>query len=397
MGMASPLILVVNPGSASRKYGLFQGGSERASLHIEHTADGLSGHISVHGTLTDIQPKTNDLAKVIKEVISIFHAHDALGKDESIDAIGLRLVAPSSFFLGDYQVNDEILSKLHELRHAAPLHIGATLDEYDDLAKEFPKIPVVMVSDSAFHKTKPDYAWNYGIRLQDADTYDIKRFGYHGLSVEASVNSLHATGKLTPKLIVCHLGSGSSVTAVFKGRSIDNSMGFSPLEGLVMSTRSGSIDYEAALALKKRMNLDDEAMEEYLYKKSGLLGLGNSADIRELIDNEAAGDHSANLALNTFIHHIHKEIGAMATVMNGLDALIFTGTVGERSAVIRRRIVAHLQYLDMHLDGDVNDMTLAPDTITNIAQVPQSRPVLVVPTNEAREIARHVEAVLKRS
>ena len=395
--MASPLILVANPGSASRKYGVFQNGSERASVHVEHDGHGLVGHIIVRGKKEDFTPTSNQLEDVSGELLNTLKSHHVLDADEKIDAIGLRLVAPSSFFLGDYVIDEAILKRVQELEHVAPLHIKATLGEYEHLSGDFDQTPIVLVSDSAFHKTKPDYAWNYGIKLDDADKYDVKRFGYHGLSVEACVRSLSKLGKLTPRMVVCHLGSGSSVTAVFNGKSIDTSMGYSPLEGLVMSTRSGTIDYEAVLALKRSLKLNDDEMEEYLYTKSGLLGLGKSDDIRTLIENEANGDHQANLALATFAHTIRKQIGGMITAMNGIDALIFTGTVGERSSTLRKRIVSHLQYVDIHLDGDVNEMTLQPDTITNIAQIPQSKPILVVPTNEAQEIAEHVSAVLNRS
>ena len=253
---------------------------------------------------------------------------------------------------------------------------------------------MALISDSAFHARKPSYAWNYGINLQDADRFEIKRFGYHGLSVSSAVNELWNRGKLPPKVVVCHLGSGSSVSAVFHGRSIDNTMGYSALEGVIMATRTGSIDYTAAMALKTKLGLDDDQLEHYLDEKGGLLGLSGTSDIREILDREANGDHIAHLALMTLIHSIHKAIGAMVVAMNGADLLVFTGTVGERSANLRRRIVAHLECLDFILDGNRNKSCLNPTEFTSISQAAVSKPIIVIPTDEGVEIARHTVKLL---
>ncbi len=393
--MASPLILVANPGSASRKYGIFQGGSEKASLHIEYADTTLQAHLRVGGVTHDCNLHIDKLEDSASEIARLFHEYNVLSGNETISAVGLRVVAPSSFFLKDHIVTDEIVQTLSDLGHTAPLHIGATLAEYDSLSAEFPSARFVFVSDSAFHATKPDYAWNYGIQLSDSDKYDIKRFGYHGLSVESVVSQLRQAGKLASRMIVCHLGSGASVTAVYNGKSIDTSMGYSPLEGVIMSTRSGSIDYEAAIALKKHAELTDGELETYLYKHSGLLGLGGTADIRELLRRHEGGDHQATLALNTFLHSVHKQIGAMTTTMNGVDVLVFTGTAGERSAIIRKKIAAHLQHLDIHLDDEKNNMNEQPESLISIAQTARSKPIFVVTTNEARQIANRTATVVQ--
>ena len=290
-------------------------------------------------------------------------------------------------------MTDEVVAKIEEVRHLAPLHIAATLGELESLRAAFRDTPIIGVSDSAFHVTKPPYAWNYGIDIHDADRLDIKRFGYHGISVSASINALWNAGKLPPKVIVCHLGSGSSITGVFHGRSVDTTMGYTPLEGVVMATRSGSIDVGAARVLKESLNMDDAQLESYLNTKSGLLGIGSSNDIRELIARETDGDHMAHLALTTLIHSIHKAIGSMVVALNGCDLIVFTGTVGERSAILRKRIVAHLECLDFVLDGEANDACTAPEAMTFISQKAASRPVVVIPTDEAKEIAKHALAI----
>ena len=389
------LILVANPGSASRKYALFDSAlSLLVSVHFEfvdnkpictiHLPDGTSHEVPL--TFTDV----SDAAAHVE---SILRTEKLLADTDVIERIGLRVVAPSAYFLTNHVLTEEVIAKLESLRIHAPLHIGATLDEFHILRDAHPDAMIVGVSDSAFHATKPNYAWNYGIDIHDADQLDIKRFGYHGISVAASIDSLWSSGKLPSKVVVCHLGSGSSVTGVFHGRSVDTSMGYSPLEGVVMASRSGSIDITAAHALKRGLNLDDEALEEYLNHKGGLIGLGNSDDIRELISREADGDHIAHLALTTLIHTIHKAIGAMIVALNGCDMIVFTGTVGERSAILRKRIAAHLEFMDFILDGEANEACTNPTTMTFISQKAQSRPIVVIPTDEAREIASHTQRI----
>jgi acetate kinase len=384
------LILVANPGSSSRKYAVYTADlSERAHLHIEREDGKLIGNIYAHGQHHSVAIDFDDLAESAVHLMEILQANDVIRDGEVLERIGLRVVAPSSFFMQDHVMNDEVIEHVESLRHLAPLHIDATLRELQSLRQTFTDATIVGVSDSAFHATKPPYAWNYGIDIHDADRLDIKRFGYHGISVSASINALWDTGKLPPKVVVCHLGSGSSVTGVFHGRSVDTTMGYTPLEGLIMATRSGSIDTSAARVLKESLNLDDTGLETYLNTKSGLLGIGGSNDIRELIARETDGDHMAHLALTTLIHSIHKAIGSMVVALNGCDLIVFTGTVGERSAILRKRIVAHLECLDFALDGEVNDACTTPDKMTFISQKAASKPIVVIPTDEAREIAQH--------
>ncbi len=391
------LILIANPGSASRKYALYdQTLKERARLHFEmineHT---IACTLLRNGTTKDIPITIEHLADSASQVVPILSREGILTAEQAIDRIGLRIVAPRTFFMQHRIIDRAVTEELERAHELAPLHIEATIGELKYLKEYFPDAMIVGASDSAFHATKPDYAWNYGINLHDADTHDIKRFGYHGLSVEASIDSLRRIGKLTPKIVVCHLGSGASVSAVLNGRSVDTTMGFTPLEGLIMSTRVGSIDPGAVYALSRALNFSHEQVEQYLHTQSGLLGLGGSSDIRELIAREANGNHIAHLALATLVHSIHKAIGQMIATLNGIDLLVFTGTVGERSYQLRPRITAHLGFVDMFVDTSVNDACTAPTTPTLISSLTGSKPIFVIPTDESQEIAKIVARLTK--
>lgn len=388
MGMASPLILIANPGSASRKYALFEGKHERADLYFEWEHDNVVCTLHRDGQHHVVHTELHDISEAAGHIVDILRDKGVLRADEQIKKIGLRVVAPSSYFLEDRLVDDEMVARLETIKPRAPIHVAATLAELTMLRSQFEGTPIVGVSDSAFHATKPDYAWNYGISLEDADRFEIKRFGYHGLSAAAVVRELEENGKLPPKLIVCHLGSGVSVTAIYDGKSIDTTMGYSPLEGVVMSTRSGSIDHTAVRALKDACRFDDDAAEDYLNNHSGLLGLGGSSDIRELLKREESGDNKARLALATYTYSVRKAFGQMAAALDGVDALVFTGTVGERSAPIRKRIIERLRHLDLILDDEANHDCQTPEKLTAISRLAHSKPVFVIPAYEAAEIAR---------
>jgi acetate kinase len=388
------LTLVANPGSASRKYALYDDGPDlRGTMHFEIEDDRLICTLMRIGeSKRRLELDFDKLSDAAAHVEQLFTREGLLKDEEHITQIGLRIVAPSSYFMSDHIITDEVVDTLEQLYELAPLHIAASLGELKSLRQSLPGVKIVGVSDSAFHATKPPYAWNYGIDIHDSDRLDIKRFGYHGISVASAIDTLWNKGKLPPKVVVCHLGSGSSVTGVFHGRSVDTTMGYTPLEGMLMATRSGSIDAGALRALKKGLEMNDDQLEDYLHTKSGLLGIAGSGDIRSLISREADGDHMAHLALTTFVHTIHKAIGSMIVALNGCDLLVFTGTVGERSAILRKRIVAHLEFMDFIVDGDLNEACTEPTSLTSIGQAARSRPIVVIPANESLEIARRVTA-----
>lgn len=387
--MSSPLILIANPGSASRKYALFGGNTERARLHFEWI------DTTIHCTLTtsskqEVSVEIDSLDDALAAVMPILRSYKILRDDEHIQFIGLRVVAPGSYFLEDHKVDNTFIKHLERAKEHAPLHVTATLTELTFLRDFFKDCSTFAISDSTFHSTKPDRAWNYGLSLELADAHDIKRFGYHGLSALSVLGQIPST----KKLIICHLGSGASVMAVQDGKSMDTTMGFSPLEGVIMSTRSGSVDLGAINILKNILHYDDVAIEKYLNEESGLLGLGGSSDIRELLEQESRPDQKAHLALETYVYSIQKAIGTMAAALNGADALVFTGTVGERSAPIRKRITEQLEYLGFSLHEAVNVKEIAPSAVTSI-QDSSSKPVYVVPVHEEKIIAERVKQISK--
>lgn len=385
------LILVANPGSASRKYALYRDSDLQASLHFEFIDDQIVCTFASPDQHETVVTDLHELTHAADRIVPILRDQGSLQPDEQIAKIGLRVVAPSAYFLQDRQLHEATIAKLEELKARAPLHIEATLHEFHALRRHFKTTSIIGISDSAFHVTKPNYAWNYGLPLHDADRFDIKRFGYHGLSVSAAVRTVKAADKLTPKLIVCHLGSGNSINAVHSGKSFDTTMGYSPLEGPIMATRTGSIDPTALQALQTALNIPAKELDTYVNQQSGLLGLsGRSSDIRQLLQYEGEGDHRAELALQTYVYSVQKAIGQMSAALGGIDMLIFTGTVGERSNVIRQRVVDRLHYLDLFIDNNANNNCLAPDILTCISRLAQSKPIYVVPTDEASEIARRI-------
>lgn len=387
-----PLALISNPGSASRKYAIYSGQNCLARLHFEKI-----GEKTIDCTFSDkkgeqvFEVKLPNLNSVLGSVVPLLVKHGIIKAKTDITKIGIRIVAPSSYFLEDRVIDNDAIEHLKTLAERAPLHLNTTLNEIKLLKLAFPKIKIIAVSDSAFHAGKPDFAWNYGLKLHDADRFDIKRFGYHGLSVESIVERLKNSRRLPRKLLVCHLGGGISITAVKDGRSQDNTMGYTPLDGPIMATRSGSIDPTAVIALKGQLGLKDKQVEEYLNQSSGLMGLsGVTGDVRELLRLEHDNHHVA-LALQTYIYNIQKAVGQMAAVLDGCDAIVFTGTIGVRSPAVRTRICSSLEYLGFKIDQSRNHKyTKESDKLVFIQDSRQSKPIYVLTTDESGQIAKHI-------
>lgn len=388
---AESLILVVNPGSASRKYALFSSGHKLANINFEFVDGRVAGSIKYGDQKHPVVSDDTDLTTVSRYILPLLHEYKVISDNDKIEAVAIRVVAPSDDFTKDQMVTDEVISALEVLQQKAPLHITTALSEIKHLKTYFTDTPIVAISDSAFHITKPQWASNYAIDTELANKFGIKRYGYHGISVGSVVRVLHETDSLKPKTIVCHLGSGSSITAVVDGKSVDTTMGYSPLEGLMMASRSGNIDVSAALGIKRELKLTDEELEKYLNKQSGLIGVsGSSDDIRQLLTSEDQGDERARLALKMLIYRIQQAIGQMAASMGGVDCLVFTATIGERSSVIRERVLENMDYLGFKFDKALNDKAFEPAHIANIA-ISGGKPILVVSTNESVEIARRAD------
>ncbi len=381
------LILVSNPGTSSRKYALYKKGVQRVKIHFEYERLQIKCHIiSVKINETRICD-INSIEDSIKLVEPILRELNLVSEKDIIVRVGLRIVAPSEYFLQNRLIDDEALKQLKILKSRAPLHITASINELNAIRSHFGSLDVIGVSDSSFHVTKPDFAWNYGVDIELANSIGIKRYGYHGLSASSVTRKM--SYDLPNRMVICHLGSGASVTAVKQGISVDNTMGYSPLEGLVMSTRSGSLDFGAAMAIKQHLQMDDAGIENYLNKECGLLGLSKqSDDIRYLIERHEADDPLARLALKTYAYSVKKAIGQMVATLNGIDTLVFTGTAGTRSAFMRRLIVSDLDSFGLNIDNRRNNKCYDPLVPTVISTRTRVNQVIVVPTDEEAEIAR---------
>jgi acetate kinase len=393
---AKTLVLVVNPGSASRKYALFADGKKRASIHFEFENNRIIGNIEYAYKHQSIAFDDSNFDHISRHILPLFREYNVIDENDNLTAIGIRVVAPSSRFLQDELITEDVVSALEFVQKKAPLHVTAVLSEIKQLKNYFPDLPIIAISDSAFHSTKPDWAWHYSIDTDLAYRLDLKRFGYHGISVGSVVQRLKDDDTLQSKTIVCHLGSGCSINAVVDGKSVDTTMGYTPLEGLTMSTRSGNIDISVAQIIKQELDLDDDGLEKYLNNQSGLLGIsGSSDDIRQLLESEEQGDERAKLALKIFVYRIQQAIGQMAASMGGVDCIVFSATIGERSSIMRGRVMDNIGYLGFSYSAKLNDQAIEPAEITDISLQP-SKPILVVQTNEAAEIVRRVEQYLER-
>jgi acetate kinase len=381
------MVLTANIGSASKKYSVFRDAKEILRAHFERDGKTFIVTWTRDGANEQKEVSTEQYEKSATLVIEQVNAHGTLS------AIGVRVVAPGAYFQEHRRINEDFLVKLTKAQEFAPLHVTATLAEINTLRTLFPATPLFAASDSAFHKTLPAVASTYALPRELTEKFELRRFGYHGLSLSSIVEKLRAAdGSLPEKVIVCHLGSGSSITALKNGQSIDTSMGFSPLEGLVMATRSGSIDPSVVLLLAEQTNLSPQELEKELNAESGLLAVGGSSDIRELLKMEKKGDANAKLALDLFCYRVRQYIGSFAATLGGLDAVVFTGTIGERSAIIRERILTGLEFLKLKLATRTNAKLLG-GTDGAISKPGAKAAIYVFTTDEAATIQSIVQQI----
>jgi len=328
---------------------------------------------------------------------SIFNA---LAND-TIDAIGHRVVHGGDAFRAPTAITDDVITAIEKWVPAAPMHNPYALMAIRDAQKRFPSLPNVAVFDTAFHARMPRRAATYAIDYDVAQKHDIRRFGFHGISHEyaAGVAAEFLQRPLDSlRLVTLHLGNGASACAVEYGRSAETSMGNTPLEGLVMGTRSGDVDAGVLLGLLQSGEYDLESLNTLLNRKSGLLGLsGISNDLRDIERAAADGNDRAQMAINVFAHRARKYVGSYAAAMGGIDAIVFTGGIGENSVSMRERILQRLEFLGVQLDLDRNRRSqIANDADYAVISEPHSRvDVIVVKTNEERMIARETQRVVK--
>lgn len=394
-------VLVINCGSSSLKFQLINSETEGV------LAKGLCERIGIDGSLT-YQPAGKD--KVTTEKPMPTHTEaiqfviDALTDAETgvvksleeINAVGHRVVHGGEKFANSVVITDEVISAIEECNDLAPLHNPANLIGINACAKLMPGTPMVAVFDTAFHQTMPEAAYMYGLPYEYYEKYKVRRYGFHGTShsfVSKRVAELLEKPYEELKTVVCHLGNGASVCAVKNGKSVDTSMGLTPLEGLVMGTRSGDIDPAILEFIAKKENLDIAGLMNVLNKKSGVFGLSDnlSSDFRDLTAGAADGNKPAQIALDVFCYRVAKYVGSYAAAMNGVDAIAFTAGIGENVCIVRSKVCEYLGYLGITVDEDAN----AKRGEEIMISTPDSKvKVLVVPTNEELAIARETVALI---
>lgn len=391
------LILITNPGSSSRKYALYKGTDLVCSLHFEFEGKGIICTLKkADGSKKVLKQTFKELTSTVANINRILTEEGYLGGMSKIDAILARVACPGEYFTKDHIVDEEYLKALEKGKKRAPLHVPVVAGEIEHFVRSFKDTPILAISDTSFHTDRPDLMKYYGFDTEIADKADIKKFGYHGLSIGSIVNYMKEQDILPEKLIVCHLGSGSSLTAVFEGKSLDTTMGYSPIGGLLMATRCGDMDPAAALALKRYLGYEsDESIEKYLNKECGLLGVsGQSDDMREILRLRDEGDKRGTFAHAMYVYRVQSCIGQMAASLGGVDAIVFTATIGERSDEIRRTVTQKLNYLGFSLDDDKN-LGDFEERHVNIA-ADGSKPIWVIRTDEFEEMLRRAALLLEK-
>ena len=322
------LNIVINNGSTSKNYALYKGEENICSAYYEKTPEGfaLTEIAGIKESSTEIDKKTFE--KGFDHFIDGLLTSNRIKSETEIVSVTFRVVAPNKYFQEHRIIDREFLLKLEQVAKIAPLHVIPLKEEILNARKRLPDVKEIGISDSAFHKTMKEEAFLYAIPKTLAEEYELYRYGYHGISLSATVNYLKSKDILKEKIVVCHLGGGSSITALKNGESIDTSMGFSPLEGLPMASRSGNMDSNVLLTIMDKKNFNKKETQDFLYHKCGVLGLSNiSSDTRVLLREMSNGNKDAESAINLYVYTAQKYIGAYATVLGGLDALVFTGKI----------------------------------------------------------------------
>ena len=394
-------VLVINCGSSSLKYQVINSDSE------EVLAKGLCERIGIDGRLV-YQPQggekeiTDAPMPTHKEAVQMVldaltnEKTGALKSLDEIDAIGHRIVHGGEKFTASTLINDEVIGTVEECNDLAPLHNPANIIGINACRELMPSVPMVGVFDTAFHQTMPQEAYMYGVPYEYYEKYKVRKYGFHGTShsfVSKRVAEVMGKDYASLKTIVCHLGNGASICAVQNGKSVDTSMGLSPLEGLIMGTRSGDIDPSAVEFIANKEGLDLAGILNVLNKKSGVEGIsGVSSDFRDLEKAATEGNERAELAIDMFAYRVAKYVGSYAAAMNGVDVICFTAGIGENTGFIRKKVCDRLEFLGITLDAAAND---THGEEIKISTDDSKVAVYVIPTNEELAIARETVALVK--
>ena len=389
-------ILGINCGSSSLKYQLIDSDSEQVLAKGLCERIGIDGSAITHQkaggekqtTLASMADHTQAVKLVIEKLTDA--SVGALKSLDEIDAVGHRIVHGGEKFAGSVLLTQEVMKAIEECNDLAPLHNPANLIGIHSCREIMPEVPMVGVFDTAFHQTMPKKAYLYGLPYEYYEKYKVRRYGFHGTSHDfVSERAAQILGKKREdlKIIVCHLGNGASVSAVMNGKSVDTSMGLTPLEGLIMGTRSGDMDPAIISFLMEKEGISAQEMIAICNKKSGVLGLsdGLSSDFRDLAEAAEKGNQQAQTALETYAYRVGKYIGAYAAAMNGVDVIAFTAGAGENNAKVRELIGQYIGFLGTNIDPEKNKLRGEEVILSDEG----SRVVtMVVPTNEELAIAR---------
>lgn len=382
-------ILVLNSGSSSLKYQLFNVTDDKYDV----IAKGVADRIGINGSFIEIKFPNGDKRKrevalpthneAINEVIAEL-LNGALTSMAEIDAVGHRVVQGGDIFKNSVLVTDTVVDQIENLAELAPLHNHAHVLGIKAVQKLLPNVPQTVVFDTAFHQTMPKEAYLYALPLEQYTKYKIRRYGFHGTShAYVSQKAAELIGK-KGKIITCHLGNGASISAVDNGLCLDTSMGFTPLAGLIMGTRCGDIDPYIPLYICKSQNKTPDEVNEILNKKSGMFGLCGYSDNRD-VETRYGVDQNATDAMDTYIHSIIRFIGSYIAVLGGVDAIVFTAGIGENGSLVRKLVLKRLSYLGITLNEEANNKR---GSITEISTPDSKVRVFVIPTDEEYMIAK---------
>lgn len=393
-------VLVINCGSSSLKYQLMDMENENV------LAKGLVERIGIDGSVLIHQPEGQEKIKIedsipnhVKAIQMVLDAlispeHGVISSLSEIAAAGHRVAHGGERFSDSVLITADVMKGIEECVELAPLHNPANIAGIEACAQLMAGLPQVAVFDTAFHNTIPEYAFLYGLPYEAYEKYHVRRYGFHGTShkyIAQQAAKMMGDHMSNLRIISCHLGNGASVCAIKYGKSIENSMGFTPLEGLVMGTRSGDIDPAIIPYLMRKEGLTSEEMADYLNKKSGVLGIsGISSDFRDIEDAAAEGNERAQLALDVYVHKVRGYIGSYVASMGGVDAIVFTAGLGENSAMMRDKICNGLEYLGTRIDQERNNIRgVAREISVDISKVK----IFTIPTNEELMIARDTKRI----
>lgn len=398
------IILVVNAGSSSLKYQLIDMADESVIAKGNCDRIGIDGHIA-HKT-SDGRELNEDCTfpthtEAFMKLVETLTSGDAKVIDsmDQISAVGHRIVQGADIFDKSVLVTDEIIDKIDELRELAPVHNHAHALALRACKSVIPEnVPQVVVFDTAFHQTMPPKAYMFGLPYEDYESLHVRKYGFHGTShrfVSAALAEAMGKDIKDLKIVSCHLGNGSSITAVDGGKSVDTSMGFTPLDGVVMGTRSGAVDPSAVTFVADKHGFTPAQMSDYMNKKSGFLGVsGVGSDNRDITDAAQHGNERAQLVSDMLVYEIKKYIGSYAAAMNGLDAVLFTGGIGENAYDVRAAVCKDMEFFGIKLDEKVNDGLRGK--LAKISATDSKVEVWVVPTNEELLIARDTLALISK-